>query len=239
MSSNSSLSAPARAHQFCGGPRIPEAVGMAASRSAASGYGRRSAVSDRHAKVYGKAQPDRRRCRCRTSTPASSRAKSLLFGPIPAPANSEAGSLPTFQINHAQQHRAAAGRNNIALTEYLISRSFKAQHQFAALRQFYQVTRHDWHEAVAGNVRSSNPTSEGRRIGIRHRTGRSRGQIPCCPARRLAGRIHSRFIAVGVLEKCFAGDLTSGWLPSRSFDMRDRSRPGCCATQDPRRYRPS
>jgi malate dehydrogenase (quinone) len=112
----------------------------------------------------------------------------------------------------------AMARDNIALTEYLIGQVFQSSaHQFATLRQFYpKAARHDWREAIAGQrVRSSSPINRGGGVlefGTELVAAEDKSLVALLGAS--PGASTAAFVAIGVLEKCFASELTeSGWLP--------------------------
>src|SRR5215468_5398040 len=184
-----------------------------------------SAVSDRHhAKVYGKAAVG--------SPPMSvphldtriiEGKKSLLFGPY-------AGFSTKFQKHGSLTHLFRSippgkimpllevARDNIALTEYLIGQVLQSSaHQFAALRQFFpKAARNDWREAVAGQrVQIIKPDQQRGGIlefGTELVAAEDKSIVALLGAS--PGASTAAFIAVGVLEKCFASELTeSGWLP--------------------------
>ena len=90
-------------------------------------------------------------------------------------------------------------------------------HQFAMLRQFFpKAARQDWREAVAGQrVQIIKPDS--RRGGVLEFgtelvAAEDKSLVALLGAS--PGASTAAAVAVGVLEKCFAGELTeSGWLP--------------------------
>jgi malate dehydrogenase (quinone) len=184
-----------------------------------------SAVSERHhAKVYGKAAVG--------SPPMSvphldiriiEGRKSLLFGPY-------AGFSTKF-LKHGSftdlfrsitpgniMPLLEVARDNIALTEYLIGQVLQSSaHQFAALRQFFpKAARKDWREAVAGQrVQIIKPDPQGGGVlefGTELVAAQDKSLVALLGAS--PGASTAAFIALGVLEKCFASELTeSGWLP--------------------------
>jgi malate dehydrogenase (quinone) len=184
-----------------------------------------SAVSDRHhVKVYGKAphgSPPMSVPHLDTRIIESK--KSLLFGPY-------AGFSTKF-LKHgsvADLFRSITpgniipllevARDHIPLTEYLISQVLQSSaHQFAALRQFFpKAARKDWREAVAGQrVQIIKPDQQRGGIlefGTELVAAEDKSLVALLGAS--PGASTAAFIAVGVLEKCFAVKLTeSGWLP--------------------------
>jgi malate dehydrogenase (quinone) len=183
------------------------------------------AVSDRHhAKVYGKAA---------TGSPPMSvphldtriieGKKSLLFGPYAGFSTKflKHGSLTdlfeSITLSNIEPLLAVA-RDNIALTEYLIGQVLQSSaHQFAALRQFFpKAARKDWREAVAGQrVQIIKPDQQRGGVlefGTELVAAEDNSLVALLGAS--PGASTAAFIAVGVLEKCFAGELTeSSWLP--------------------------
>ncbi len=206
--------------------RIPEAHGYGGFP--VSGIWLRcdvSAVSERHhAKVYGKAAEG--------SPPMSvphldtriiGGAKSLLFGPY-------AGFSTRFLKHGALTDlfssiepgnimpMLAVARDNVALSEYLIGQVLQTSaHQFGMLQQFFPLAkRHNWKQAVAGQrVQIIKPD--------RQHTGvlEFGTELVAAEDRSLAallgaspGASTAAFIAIGILQKCFADRLTkAAWLP--------------------------
>ena len=90
-------------------------------------------------------------------------------------------------------------------------------HQFATLRQFYpKAARKDWREAVAGQrVQIIKPDQQRGGVlefGTELIAAEDKSLVALLGAS--PGASTAAFIAVGVLEKCFARELTeSGWLP--------------------------
>jgi malate dehydrogenase (quinone) len=184
-----------------------------------------SAVSDRHhAKVYGKAAVG--------SPPMSvphldtrivEGKKSLLFGPYAGFSTKflKRGSLADLFESITPSNIVpllSVARDNIGLTEYLIGQVLQSSgHQFAALRQFFpKAARKDWHEAVAGQrVQIIKPDQQRGGVlefGTELVAAEDKSLVALLGAS--PGASTAAFIALGVLEKCFASELTeSGWLP--------------------------
>src|SRR5271170_3642351 len=185
----------------------------------------KSAVSGRHhAKVYGKAAEG--------SPPMSvphldtriiEGKKSLLFGHYAGFSSRflKHGSL-TDLIKSIRPGNImpmlAVARDNIALTEYLIGQVLQSSaHKFAMLRQFFpKAARSDWREAVAGQRVQIIKPDEGRggvlEFGTELVAAEDKSLVALLGAS--PGASTAAFIAVGVLEKCFASELTeSAWLP--------------------------
>jgi malate dehydrogenase (quinone) len=184
-----------------------------------------SAVSGRHhAKVYGKASHG--------SPPMSvphldtriiEGKKSLLFGPYAGFSSKflKHGALTDLFESITPGNilpLLAVARDNVALTEYLVGQVLQTSaHQFATLRQFFpKATRKDWREAVAGQrvqIIKPDPQRGGvLEFGTELVAAEDKSLVALLGAS--PGASTAAFIAVGVLEKCFASELTeSGWLP--------------------------
>ena len=206
--------------------RIPEAHGYGGFP--VSGIWLRcdvAAVSNRHhAKVYGKAAEG--------SPPMSvphldtriiGGKKSLLFGPYAGFSTRflKHGSLTdlfrTIEPGNILPMLAVA-RDNVALSEYLIAQVLQTStHQFATLQQFYPTAkRHEWKEAVAGQrVQIIKPDQQHTgmlEFGTELVAAEDRSLVALLGAS--PGASTAAFIAISVLQKCFAGELTEGaWLP--------------------------
>ena len=112
----------------------------------------------------------------------------------------------------------AVARDNIDLTEYLIEQVFQSSaHQFATLRQFFpKAARKDWREAVAGQrvqiIKPDQHRGGVLEFGTELVAAADKSLVALLGAS--PGASTAAFIAVGVLEKCFANELTeSAWLP--------------------------
>ena len=112
----------------------------------------------------------------------------------------------------------AVARDNVALSEYLIGQVLQTSaHQFATLQQFFPTAkRHDWKQAVAGQrVQIIKPDKEHTGVlefGTELVAAADRSLVALLGAS--PGASTAAFIAIGVLQKCFAGELTeSAWLP--------------------------
>ena len=109
-------------------------------------------------------------------------------------------------------------RDNAALSEYLIGQVPQTSaHQFAALQQFFPTAkRHEWQQAVAGQrVQIIKPDKEHTGVlefGTELIAAEDRSLVALLGAS--PGASTAAFIAIGVLQKCFPGELTeSAWLP--------------------------
>ncbi|HET7880224.1 MAG TPA: malate dehydrogenase (quinone) [Acetobacteraceae bacterium] len=206
--------------------RIPEAHGYGGFP--VSGIWLRcdvASVSDRHhAKVYGKAAEG--------SPPMSvphldtriiDGRKSLLFGPYAGFSTRflKHGSLTDLFRSVEPGNilpMLAVARDDAVLSEYLIGQVLQTSaHQFAMLQQFFPTARrHDWKEAVAGQrVQIIKPDLQRTGVlefGTELVAAEDRSLVALLGAS--PGASTAAFIAIGVLQKCFAGELTkAGWLP--------------------------
>jgi malate dehydrogenase (quinone) len=184
-----------------------------------------SAVNDRHhAKVYGKAaQGSPPMSVPHLDTRIIEGKKSLLFGPYAGFSTRflKHGSLTDLFESIRPGNimpMLEVARDNIALTEYLIGQVLQSSaHQFAMLRQFFpKAARNDWREAVAGQRVQIIKPDERRGGVLEFGTELVAAQDKSLVALLGAspGASTAAFIALGVLEKCFASEVTeSGWLP--------------------------
>ena len=184
-----------------------------------------ASVSERHhAKVYGKAAEG--------SPPMSvphldtriiGGTRSLLFGPYAGFSTRflKHGSLTDLFRSIEPGNILpilAVARDDAALAEYLIGQVIQTStHQFAALQEFYPTAqRHQWKEAVAGQrVQIIKPDRQHTGVlefGTELVAAEDRSLVALLGAS--PGASTAAFIAINVLQKCFAGELTeSAWLP--------------------------
>ncbi|HUB47537.1 MAG TPA: malate dehydrogenase (quinone) [Acetobacteraceae bacterium] len=184
------------------------------------------AISARHdAKVYGKAA---------TGSPPMSvphldrrvinGSTSLLFGPYAGFSSRflKHGSLTDLfrSITHDNiVPLLEVARDNLDLTEYLIGQVLQSSsHQFAALKQFFpEAQRGDWKQAVAGQrVQIIKPDKDKGGIlefGTELVTAADKSLVALLGAS--PGASTAAFIAMEVLQACFADNLTdAAWLPA-------------------------
>ncbi len=189
-----------------------------------------------HAKVYGKAA---------TGSPPMSvphldtriidGKRSLLFGPY-------AGFSSKF-LKHGHYSdlfrsiepgnvgpMLAVAREDWRLAEYLIGQVLQTgSHQFQVLEQFYpQAQRPDWHEAVAGQrvqIIKPDPRHTGELEFGTELIGSADNSIVALLGAS-PGASTSAFIALEVLEKCFAKELAGDWrdrlrtiIPTYGIDL--------------------
>jgi malate dehydrogenase (quinone) len=149
--------------------------------------------------------------------------KSLLFGPYAGFSTKflKHGSLTdlfrSMRLGNILPMLAVA-KDDWQLAEYLIGQVLQTSaHQFAMLQQFFpRAKRHDWREAVAGQrvqIIESNPQRGGiLEFGTELVAAQDKSLVALLGAS--PGASTAAFIALEVLQKCFAGELTeSGWLP--------------------------
>ncbi|HSZ91133.1 MAG TPA: malate dehydrogenase (quinone), partial [Acetobacteraceae bacterium] len=183
------------------------------------------AVCDRHhAKVYGKAaQGSPPMSVPHLDTRIIGGSRSLLFGPYAGFSTRflKHGSLTDLFRSIEPGNifpMLAVARDNAALSEYLIGQVLQTSaHQFAALQQFFPTAkRHEWQQAVAGQrVQIIKPDKEHTGVlefGTELIAAEDRSLVALLGAS--PGASTAAFIAIGVLQKCFPGELTeSAWLP--------------------------
>jgi malate dehydrogenase (quinone) len=176
-----------------------------------------------HAKVYGKAAEG--------SPPMSvphldtriiGGKRSLLFGPYAGFSSkfrkhgSYTDLLRSIEPGNIRPMLAVA-RQNLDLEEYLIGQVLQTEsHQFKTLKQFFpEAQRRDWHKAVAGQrvqIIKPDPDHTGVLEFGTEQVGSADHSIVALLGAS-PGASTAAFIAVKVLENCFANELTSGgWL---------------------------
>jgi malate dehydrogenase (quinone) len=112
----------------------------------------------------------------------------------------------------------AVARDNLDLSEYLIGQVLQTkQHQFGVLQGFYATAdRSDWTLAVAGErvqvIKPDKHHGGALEFGTELVASEDRSIVALLGAS--PGASTAAFIALGVLKKCFADQLTdSAWLP--------------------------
>jgi malate dehydrogenase (quinone) len=190
-----------------------------------------------HAKVYGKAaQGSPPMSVPHLDTRIIDGRRSLLFGPY-------AGFSSKFRKHgsYSDLFRSiepgnvlpmlAVARDNRELTEYLVGQVVQSgAHQFAMLEQFFpHAQRHDWREAVAGQrvqVIKPDPDHTGVLEFGTELVGSDDNSIVALLGAS-PGASTAAFIAVEVLEKCFAKELADGWrdrlktiIPTYGIDLK-------------------
>ena len=150
-------------------------------------------------------------------------AKSLLFGPYAGFSTRflKHGSLSDLFRSIEPGNilpMLAVARDDAALSEYLIGQVLQTSaHQFATLQQFFPTAkRHEWKEAVGGQrvqiIKRDQQHTGVLEFGTELVAAADRSLVALLGAS--PGASTAAFIAIGVLQKCFAGELTaSAWLP--------------------------
>jgi len=153
--------------------------------------------------------------------------RSLLFGPYAGFSSRflKHGSLTdlfTALTPHNVVPLLDVAKDNVALTEYLVGQVLQSSdHQFATLKQFFpKALKQDWTSAVAGQrvqtikpTGRSNPLEEGYLEFGTELVAAADNSI-CALLGASPGASTAAYIAVEVLEKCFADRLTpDAWLP--------------------------
>jgi malate dehydrogenase (quinone) len=177
-----------------------------------------------HAKVYGKASVG--------SPPMSvphldtrliGGQRSLLFGPYAGFSSrflKQGSLLDLFESVEPSnvEPMLAVARDNFALTEYLLAQVLQsAKHRFAALQAYFPEAREgDWRLQTADQrvqIIKPDPEAGGRlEFGTELVAAQDRSLIALLGAS--PGASTAAYIAISVLQKCFADELTgAGWLP--------------------------
>lgn len=177
-----------------------------------------------HAKVYGKAGHG--------SPPMSvphldtriiDGKRSLLFGPYAGFSSKflKHGSLSDLFMSIRPGNilpLLAVARDDWQLTEYLVGQVLQTSgHMFSTLQEFFpNANRHDWTEAVAGQrvqiIKPDNKRGGELEFGTELVAAGDKSLVALLGAS--PGASTAAFIALEVLQKCFAGELTdSAWLP--------------------------
>ena len=177
-----------------------------------------------HAKVYGKAavgSPPMSVPHLDTRVIGGQR--SLLFGPYAGFSSKflkQGSLLDLFESVEPGNivPLASVARDNLALTEYLIAQLLQTpHHRFATLQGYYpDASPANWTLAVAGQrvqIIKPDPRRGGvLEFGTELVAAADRSLVALLGAS--PGASTAAFIAIGVLEKCFADRLTNeGWLP--------------------------
>ena len=90
----------------------------------------------------------------------------------------------------------AVGRDNVALTEYLVGQVLESdEKRFSTLSEFFpNVKEQDWREEVAGQrVQIIKGSGSWGHPTVRHRDRQRSGSFSCSHAGRLARRLHRSF----------------------------------------------
>ena len=181
-------------------------------------------VSARHqAKVYGRAaQGSPPMSVPHLDTRIIDGERSLLFGPYAGFSSkflkhgSYSDLFRSIEPGNVRPMLAVA-RDNWELTEYLIGQVLQTRgHQFAMLQQFFpEAQRPQWREAVAGQrvqIIKPDPNHTGVLQFGTELIGSADNSIVALLGAS-PGASTAAFIAIEVLEKCFANELaTGGWL---------------------------
>ncbi|MEQ8346288.1 MAG: malate dehydrogenase (quinone) [Sneathiellaceae bacterium] len=182
-------------------------------------------VSTRHhAKVYGKAghgSPPMSVPHLDTRIVGGK--QSLLFGPYAGFSSKflKHGALSDLFMSIRPGNIVpllAVARDDWQLTEYLVGQVLQTSgHMFHTLQAFFPTARrHDWTEAVAGQrvqiIKPDDKRGGELEFGTELVAAADKSLVALLGAS--PGASTAAFIAIEVLQKCFAGELTdSAWLP--------------------------
>ena len=177
-----------------------------------------------HAKVYGKAghgSPPMSVPHLDTRIVGGKR--SLLFGPYAGFSSKflKHGSLSDLFMSIRPGNIVpllAVAKDDWQLTEYLVGQVLQTSaHMFATLQDFYPTARrHDWAEAVAGQrvqiIKPDDSRGGELEFGTELVAAADKSLVALLGAS--PGASTAAFIAMEVLQTCFASELTdSAWLP--------------------------
>jgi malate dehydrogenase (quinone) len=181
-------------------------------------------TSRHHAKVYGKASVGSPPMSVpHLDTRVIDGQRSLLFGPYAGFSSKflkQGSLLDLFESVEPSniEPMLAVARDNFGLTEYLLAQVLQSPtHRFAALRAYFPEAREgDWRLQVADQrvqIIKPDPEAGGRlEFGTELVAAQDRSLVALLGAS--PGASTAAYIAISVLQKCFAEELAgAGWLP--------------------------